>query len=225
MFKPGENFVPEPIKAGASKAEHNYVVQKNDYLTLKVFSNNGEKLIEPNPELTEQGQANKSEAKELQYLVDLNGVVKFPMIGEIKVEGLSLRQAEQIIQKEFERFYKSSFVSLTFTNKRVIVLGAPGGKVIPLQNENITLAEVLALASGINNEAKAQNIRVLRGESVYLIDFSTIEGYARGNMIIEHGDIVYVEPVRKPLAEGFRDYGVILTLVVSLTTLVSIFTR
>ena len=95
MFKPGENFVPEPIKAGASKAEHNYVVQKNDYLTLKVFSNNGEKLIEPNPELTEQGQANKSEAKELQYLVDLNGVVKFPMIGEIKVEGLSLRQAEQ----------------------------------------------------------------------------------------------------------------------------------
>ena len=225
MFKAGENFISEPIQSAAVKAEHNYVIQKNDYITISVYSNNGEKLIEPNPELNDQQPVAKADKNEIQYLIDLNGLARLPMIGEIKLEGLTLRQAEQVLQKEYEKYYKTPFVALKFSNKRVIVLGAPGGKVIPMINENITLSEVLALSGGVGNDAKAHNIRVLRGEKVFVIDLSTVEGYRGGNMVIEHGDIVYVEQVRKPLAEGFRDYGIILTFMVSIVTLVTLFTR
>ena len=225
MFRTPENYSGEQLKAEVSKVEHNYIIKKNDFLSIQIYSNHGEKLIDPNPELTQSQNGTVRTPIEIQYLVDLNGVVKLPLIGELKVEGLTLRQAEQMAQKEYEKFYKSPFVLLKFNNKRVIVLGEPGGQVIPLLNENVTLVEVLALAKGISNEGKAHNIRVLRGKEVYSVDFSSIEGYMTGNIIIEPGDIVYIEPVRKPLAEGFRDYSILITFLVSIATLVTLLTR
>jgi polysaccharide export outer membrane protein len=104
-------------------------------------------------------------------------------------------------------------------------LGAPGGQVIPLANENTHLVEILALAKGLGNDAKAQNIRILRGDQVFVADLSTVEGYFKNNLLIESGDIVYVEPVRKPLTEGIRDYGPILSIVTTLTTLIVVILR
>ncbi len=225
MFKPGENFTPDPVKANALQVERNYLIQKNDFLVLEIYSNNGEKLIDPNPELSQSQPVSSGNKIANQYLVDISGVAKFPMVGELKVEGLTLRQAEMTLQKEYEKYFKSPFVNLRFNNKRVIVLGTPGGQVVPLLNENITIAEVLAIAKGIDIDGKTQNIRLLRGSQTFIIDFSTIEGFQKGNMIVENADIVYVEPVRRPLAEGFRDYGILVTFLVSITTLITLFTR
>jgi len=67
----------------------------------------------------------------------------------MKLEGLTLRQGEAMLEKEYGKFFEESFVVLTFQNKRVILLGAVGGQVIPLANHNVTLAEVLATAKGL----------------------------------------------------------------------------
>jgi polysaccharide biosynthesis/export protein len=225
MFRTGENYVPPKVAASALSADRNYVIQKNDFLTIEIYTNNGERLVDPNPELSQSQQVSSLDKNNIQYLVDLNGVVKFPMVGEVKVEGLTLRQAELMLQKEFEKYFKSPFVTLKFNNKRVVVLGAPTGQVIPLANENMTLAEVLALAKGVTNEAKAHNMRLIRGDQVFLIDFSTVDGYQKTNMIMEPGDILYVEPVRKPLAEGIRDYSIFLTIIVTVTSLITILAR
>ncbi|MFN7602905.1 MAG: hypothetical protein ACK5R0_16070 [Bacteroidota bacterium] len=98
-------------------------------------------------------------------------------------------------------------------------MGAPGGLVIPLTNQNITVVEVLALARGLSNDAKADNIKLIRNERIYQLDFSTIDGYRKSNMLVEPGDIIYVEPIRRPFVEGLRDNFIVVSLVVSLTTL------
>lgn len=206
-----------------ASAESNYVIQTNDYLNIQVFTNNGERLIDPDFQLI-QGTAvgsNMTAVKPtLQYLVNQEGIVKLPMIEEIKLEGLTLRQAEEILQKEYSKYYQGAYVHLQYLNKRVVVLGAPGGQVIPLENNNITLVEILALAKGIGNDAMANNIRVLRGDEVILADFSTFEGYTKANIVMSPGDVVYVEPIRRPFAESIRDYGPLLTILASLTTLI-----
>jgi polysaccharide biosynthesis/export protein len=220
MFKPSDGFTPDPIKREALVVEKNYTIQKNDYLKLDVFSNRGERLIDPNPELTNTNSNQTSTSRtEFQYLVDINGIAKFPMIGELKVDGLTLREAEEITQKEFQKYFKDPYVILTYNNKRVVILGASGGQVIPLTNQNVTLVETIALAKGLSNDAKANNIRVLRNDKVFIIDLSTIEGFRAGNMLVEPGDIVYIEPIRRPLSEALRDYSGVLTMIVSLTTL------
>jgi len=227
MFKTGKGFTPAPIQQQALAVEKSYVIQKNDYLRLEVFSNKGERVIDPDGELLKQmGTASQNIVKtQLSYLVNTNGIAKFPMIGELKVDSLTLRQAEEILQKQYDHFYTDCFVSLTFINKRVIVLGATGGQVIPLTNQNVTVAEILALSKGLGNDAKAHNIRVLRGKQVFLIDFTTINGYLTGNLIVEPGDIIYVEPVRRPFVEAFRDYGALVSLVVSLSSLILVLTQ
>jgi polysaccharide biosynthesis/export protein len=224
MFRASETMKPETFKREASITEKNYVIQKNDLLRLDVFSNNGEKIIDPNPELTNSAtvNGNNAQANPFNYLVELNGLVKLPMIGELKVEGLTLRQAEEIAQKEYAKYFKEPFVVINYVNKRVIVLGALGGQVIPLTNQNVTLVEVLALAKGLNNDAKAQNIKLIRNDHVYQIDFSTIQGFKDGNMLVEPGDVVYVEPIRRPFTEALRDNFTIISVIVSLATLVAV---
>jgi polysaccharide export outer membrane protein len=220
MFRGNEQGQPEAYKNDAASIEKNYLIQGNDLLQLDVFSNKGERIIDPNPELTNQPNQNQNAPAVFNYLVESNGIVKLPMIGELQLKGLSIRQAEEIAQKEYANYFKEPFVRLSFANKRVIVLGAPGGQVIPLTNQNVTVVEVLALAKGINNEAKADQIKLIRGEHVYQLDFSTIKGFKDGNMVVEPGDVIYVEPIRRPFTEALRDNFTVISLIVSLSTLV-----
>lgn len=223
MFKSTDTAVAERVRKEALGTEKNFQITKNDRLKIAVFSNAGERLIDPNPELTQTNSAaRQSSQDEPIYLIDLHGLVKLPMVGEINLEGLTLKQAEEVLQKEYARFFKDPFVQLSFVNKRVIVLGALGGQVIPLENENTTVVEVLALAKGLNNDSKAQNMRLIRGDKVYEIDFSTIEGFKNGNMLIQSGDVVYVEPIRKPFSEGLRDYSGVISMLVALATLITV---
>lgn len=217
MFSTPENFKFDTLPV--SPMVSGFQILPNDYLSIEVFSNNGERIVDPNPELSNNNPQNSSR-EEFNYLVDQEGVVKLPMIGEITLKNMDLRQAEAAIEKEYQKFFKEPYVIVNFTSKRVILLGALGGQVIPLAHQNIRLTEILALGKGLDDNAKANSIKVLRGKQVFDIDLSTIEGYQAGNMLMESGDIVYVEPVRRPFSEALRENSSILGLIVSLASLV-----
>jgi polysaccharide export outer membrane protein len=223
MFRIPDNFVGKKATE-ADAVVKNYVIQVNDYLKLEVYSNKGERIVDPEGALsadkTLQGQ--NQVRVEPVYLVTVDGTVKFPMIGLISIVGMTIREAEQKLQAEYDNYYKQCYVHLIFSNKRVIVLGSPGGQVIPLVNENVTLLEVIAMSKGISNEGKAHNIRLIRGDDVYLVNLSTIDGVKSGQMIVQPGDLIYIEPTRKPFTEGIRDFSPIFTVVMSLATLVVI---
>lgn len=225
MFKVPDDFAATQ-RAQAAETTKNFMIQANDYLKLEVYSNKGERIIDPNGELVSNAAGdtpNPTVRVQPSYLVTIDGTAKFPMIEPIPVVGMTLREAEIKLQAEYNKYYKECYVILTFSNKRVIVLGAPGGQVIPLVNENISLVEVLALAKGIGTDGKAHNVRLIRGNDVYLVDLSTIDGWKKGNMIVQPGDIVYVEPTRRPFAEGARDLAPVLSLTLSLATLIVVF--
>jgi polysaccharide export outer membrane protein len=201
------------------KAESNYIVQKNDRLELEVYTNRGEKILDPSLNSLQSNSSTETNQRNL-YLVDQAGNAKFPLLDEFKIEGLTLRQAEQSLQEQYSRYYQEPFVILNYANKRVVVLGASGGQVIPLVNENVRLTEVLALAHGVSIDGKAHNIRILRDQQVFVADLSTIDSYLQNNIIIQPNDIVYIEPVRKPVTEAIRDYGPVLSVITSLVTVV-----
>jgi len=221
MFKVPDGYA---LAKQVDAVEKSYIIQKNDYLTLEVYTSNGERIIDPDLKLTSNNLNSTIENKEEPtYLINAFGTTRFPMVGEVKLEGLTLHQAEDILAQSYNQFYKQSFVRLQYTNKRVIVLGSPGGlggSIVPLVNENMKLTEILALAKGLNQDSKSKNIRVLRGNQAYVIDFSTLEGFVKNNMIMEPGDIVYVEPVRRPFTEGLRDNAALFSIFASVSTLI-----
>jgi polysaccharide export outer membrane protein len=221
MFKVPDGYA---LAKQVEAVEKSYIIQKNDYLTLEVYTSNGERIIDPDLKLSSNNLNSSIENKEEPtYLINGLGTARFPMVGEVKLEGLTLLQAENILEQAYNQFYKQSYVRLKYTNKRVIVLGSPGGlggDVVPLLNENMKLTEVLALAKGLNQDSRAKSIRVLRGDQAYLIDFSTLEDFVKKNMIMEPGDIVYVEPVRRPFSESLRDNVALFSIFTSVSTLI-----
>lgn len=222
MFTPNEETKISELSASL-KADKNYVIDANDYLEVQVFTKNGELVIDPDFFLNTNNANAVNLRPKLRYLVRENGFCRLPLVGDIELAGLTLIEGEKVLQEKYTEFYKEPFVNIVYTNKRVIVLGGTqAGEVIPLQNENTRVSEILALSKSIDNQAKAHNIRLLRDEEVFLIDFSTIEGYVKGDLIVQTGDIIYIEPVRRPFNEFIRDNGPVISIVTSVVSLIAV---
>lgn len=222
MFKLDKNFSKEDLAVVTEDLDRNYILQPNDNLLLDVFTNNGERLIDPNNELNtgQMGMQQAAARDRFQYIVQINGVATFPIVGDMKVAGLSIFEAELALAEKFNAVYKDSFVKLRINNRRVFVLGAPGGQVVPIPNENTSLIEILATAGGVQFGAKAHNIRLIRGDEVFLVDLSTVSGMMKTELKVASGDVIYIEPWRRPWLETLRDVSPALSLVSSVLTLI-----
>jgi polysaccharide export outer membrane protein len=214
-----------------NQAVGTYRIRPNDYLDVRVYTNNGERLIDPNGELgfgspggaqgttratqTPQrgAQGGSGTPSASDYLVQPDGTVVLPVVSRVAVAGLTSQQADSLLQLRYEKFYRGVFVQTRVTNNRVFVLGTPGGQVIPVNNENMNLVEVLAYVGGINGGAggansvggNASNIRLIRptpngdlkNAQVQIVNLNTIEGMRRASLRVQPNDIIYIEPSRR----------------------------
>lgn len=227
MFKVDEQTDLDSLNAQFETLTGNYVLKPNDYISLKVFTGNGELLVDPEYELL-SGQKGQPRVEPEKYLIDQTGKANLPLVGQVVVQGYTQPELDSVLSIQYNAYYENSYVKTSCVNRRVVVLGALDGVVVPLANESTTLIEVLALAGGIDNEDRVKNIRLIRGDlqnpSVQVIDLSTIAGMSKANLIVQPNDIVYVEPVRKVVSETFRDAAPIIGLITSVLTLVLLLT-
>lgn len=227
LFNTDQEIIKEELQIAVAEANQNYIIQPNDFLELEVYTNAGELLIDPNREIArEVGMMNQNNQmiQRPQYLVQSNGVVELPLVGEVEIVGYTLKEATDLLKQQYSEFYEDTYILLNYVNKRVIILGSVGGQVIPLVNENTNLIEILALAGGISVGSRTDIIRLIRGDlndpEVRIIDLSTIEGMKQASLKVLPGDIIYVQPVQRVTSEALRDISPIFSLITSTLTLV-----
>lgn len=99
-------------------------------------------------------------------IVQPSGAISLPLIGSVKVAGLSINQAENTIAQRLKKYMQDPKVSITRTNKavenRVTVEGevkAPG--VFPIKG-NLSFLQAIAMAQGLSNIAESRNILFYR---------------------------------------------------------------
>lgn len=225
MFQFDEDFTKEDVSSAKELIERNYLLKPSDRLQLDVFTNDGERLIDPNFEIAllsgggQGAQQLLQQRERFEYIIQDDSIVTFPLVGDMNLVGMSLYEAELKVAELFDEFYEDSFIKLRISNRRVFVLGGSGGQVIPLANENMGVIEVIALAQGVDRFSKANNIRLIRGDEVYLINLGTISGMKSSNMGVKPDDVIYIEPWRRPWIESLRDASPIVSIVSSLVTL------
>jgi len=98
-----------------------------------------------------------------EYVVDLEGEVEIPVVGRMKLAGLTTSQARQKLYTAVSPFLKEPLIEVSFTTFKITVLGevkSPGSFVIPSQNANIFTA--LAAAGDLPHTAKRYDIRLYR---------------------------------------------------------------
>ena len=202
-----------------------YRIGVDDKFTFRLFTNDGYDLIDASGGST----VNANMSASIEYLVRADGNVDLPIVGDVQVKGLTIEECEDTLQSLYADDFQNPFVNvqMKLTNQRVIVF--PGGgsdaKVVPLANTNVTLMEVIALAGGIADRGKADNIKLMRMENgvrkVYLIDLSTIDGLKYTDLIVQSNDYIYVEPnpdLGKEVAEKVIPITSILTTLIVLVS-------
>lgn len=230
LFRTDTELIPENVLLAVEDAKSNYTLQENDYIEVEVYTNEGELIIDPNNEIRRElnsgagNQQFRQQQERPQFLIREGGMVKLPLIGDIELAGLTLYEADSLLETEYSAYYEDAFVITRYVNKRVIVLGSMGGKVIPIQNENTNLVEVIALAGGVGTQSRVDKIRLIRGDlndpEVRIINLSTIEGMKEASLKVLPNDIIYVQPVQRVTSEAVRDISPILSLITSTITLI-----
>ena len=191
MFQTEKNFKYSKFQA----SEKEYIIQPFDKLNLKIYTNNGFRLIDVQANASNNNQ-NKNA---ISYLVEYDGKVKVPTLGRIKISGLTIREAEKLLEQKYSQYYKKPFVLINVTNRRVVIFsgGSSKGAVLPITNENFTLIEALAQAGGIDNFSKSYKIKLIRGDlnnpQVFLFNISDLKDMKNANFVLQANDIIYVE--------------------------------
>lgn len=231
MLRTGKKY---PFDSLPAVPDTQYVIAKDDVISLRVMANDGIRLVDViGAERTGGGTSSAATATQSgqEYPVEFDGTVKFPVIGRYKIAGLTKRQAEDSLERKYSVLYKNPYVQVSVTNRRVIIF--PGGlgtaKVVPLLYQNMTLFEALAIAGGIDQEGKAYRIKLIRGNLkkpyVFLIDASRMENIQNMDVVLQADDIIYVEPIERPLRNFGRDVAPWLSLVTgTLSLAVTIYT-
>jgi polysaccharide export outer membrane protein len=219
MLKTQKNYQFDTLPTTQSSPD--YKISANDILGFHIFFNDGYKLIELST--LDNGSRDAYDGNNLiEYLVETDGMVKLPVLGRVSIAGLTVKEAEQMLESRYNETYIKSFVKLRVVNKRVIVFPGSGGdaKVIPLNNDNTTLIEALASAGGITDRGKAYRVKLIRKNGnkndVFLIDLSKIEGVKSGNTILQANDIIYVEPRLQIAKEVIAEIAPVLSILTSL---------
>ncbi|MBK7182985.1 MAG: polysaccharide biosynthesis/export family protein [Bacteroidetes bacterium] len=217
MLKTGKDY--KYSKAPDTTKNADYIISANDVIEFRIFSNDGFKLID----LTSLNQMNRDYQmnNRMDFLVEFDGNVKLPILGRTKLLGLTVREAELMLEEKYASYYVKPFVLMSVQNKRVIVFPGNAGdaKVIPLLNNNTSLIEALALAGGISDDGKAHKVKLIRRindkDEVYLIDLSKIEGIKQANLVLQANDIIYVEPRKKIGSKVLAEIAPIVSLLTS----------
>jgi polysaccharide biosynthesis/export protein len=203
MLKTPKGYVYDQLNDTMTTEE--YRISYTDDISLRVLSNDGFKLIDVSAGGGGGGgggatTGSSGTTQGIQALVEHDGTIKVPLLGRVKIMGLTMREAEQLLETKFSEFYLGPYVILRVTNKRVSVFPGSGGdaKVIPIVNINTTVMEALAYAGGLTEEGKAYRVKLIRQSfpkpKIYLIDLSTISGLKAGTTVVQANDIIYVEP-------------------------------
>ena len=149
-------------------------------------------------------------AQQVDYIVDKKGDIDFPVLGSVKVVGLSPEQTKDLIKEKLGLYLKNPIVNIRLKNFSVTVLGEvnrPG--TYPVIGEQITILEALGMANDLTIKGTRNNIMVIRdfnGTKIYTrVDLTKKESLNSPVYYLTQNDVVYVEPNRSAVTSSSLD--------------------
>jgi polysaccharide biosynthesis/export protein len=184
-----------------------YKIQPKDLLYIKIITDNTEITNQYNTWNIANSPAYSDASLYIQgYTVSDSGYVVLPIIGRVKITGLTVEQATDEVTKAAQKYLVNPIVTVKLAYFKISILGevnSPG--LFSVYQEKINIFHALALAGDINDNGNKRSLLVLRNAagsiSSYRIDLTDKNILNTELYNLMPNDIVYVEPVK---AKAYR---------------------
>lgn len=185
------NFISDSIPS--SRVEH--ILKQDDKITISIWNHDDLSVG------SLFGVYNSNEVYGKWIIIDQNGEVDLPQIGKVKLDGLTIKNAEDSLRARYAKLIVDPVIVLKVVNMEITVLGEvfkPGTYTI--DKDFNTVIELLGKAGGLDFYANKKQIHVIRGEGPtakkFVLNLTSMEEYKQNNLVLESGDVIFV-PMRK----------------------------
>lgn len=206
-----------------------YQLQVDDILTITVYSSE-KSVAEPfNISLVENNNPtmNTGNITNSAYLIDENGQIVMPIIGAIKIAGLSLPAARDTLTARVSRYIKDPLVHIRLQNFKVTVLGEvkqPSTFTFP--DEKVTLLEALGSAGDLTQYGRRDNVLIIRevnGQREFgRVNLKSTDLFKSPYYYLSQNDVVYVEPMKSKTGSVTDESAKIAPWVLAAITLLNV---
>ena len=205
-------------------------LQEDDVLSITVAAENPELTAIFNlPEV--QGLSTNATAQNRlkTYLVDNEGYIDFPVLGRLKLAGLTKGEAIKKMTVRIADYIKNPIITIRILNFKISVLGEvqrPGS--FPFGSERITVLEALSLAGDLTIYGKRNNVLLIREsegvKSYHRIDLTSTLFLNSQYYYLAQNDILIVEPNNTKINSSVvgPNVSAILSAVSILTTIIAL---
>lgn len=210
-------------------------IQVNDILTIVVTAADPKVTAPFNPVST-MATSNFTQQTDMAlrptYTVDENGSITLPMLGKVKVAGLTRLGAIEKIRLELSQYIKDPGVNMNFNNFRVSVLGEvarPGSFILP--NERVTVLEALGMAGDLTIRGVRENVMIVREvngqKAVHRVDLTKESSLNSPYYYLAQNDVIYVEPNKSQINNSKlgANTNIIISVASLIITVISVLTR
>lgn len=230
-----QNTADKQNIAGVSKEIKEYKIKPYDnlYVSIKTLNPEVNLLFEGNTSVagyqtgTDQMYGSAVSQYINGYQVDSLGTISLPILGTIDVNGLTLKQIQDKIQKKSLSFLKDPTIKVKLLSFKFNVDGEvkrPG--VYYSYNEKLNILEAISMADGVTENAKVKNIMVIRetdiGSTVFKIDLTSKSLFASEAYYLQPNDMIYISPGKnKKLELNTTSYSLFLTTITTVLLLIN----
>ncbi len=137
--------------------------------------------------------------KQLTYQIKKDGAIDFPVLGKVKLLGLSRIEAAALLKEKLSVYIKDPIVHIELINFRITILGEvnkPG--TFTISNERISIIEALGMAGDLSITGKRTDVLVIREEGdkykYYRIDLTSNKIFDSPVFYLKQNDAIYVTP-------------------------------
>ena len=153
--------------------------------------------------LSSTGDISTSAGSLQGYLVDNDGTINFPIVGRVKVLGLTKRECESLIEEKIAPYFNKAekpVVTVVLSSFRITLIGdLSRPTVVHVGTEKMSILEAIASAGDLTLYGKRQNVMLIREDatgkkSVHRIDLTDANFINSPYYYVQQNDIIYVEP-------------------------------
>jgi polysaccharide biosynthesis/export protein len=205
------------------------LIQKGDIISITVSDLNPEAAASLNaPNLANVASGAGSPG----YLVNQEGFLQFPRLGNIRAAGMTKSQLKDLITKQLLQrgLGKEPIVTVRHLNFKVTVLGEVSRPtVVSVPSEQITLLEALGLAGDLTIFGRRDNVLLIRDEegkrTIRRINLNESSTLNSPYYYLKPNDVIYVEPNEAKVASSTRGVQLLPTIFGAISVAVIIIDR